>query len=134
MAFSLWPARKHRKMACSGCLKNCLQPLVDDEAPGSNKETKHRWNQATKTYSQATTNAKNKWLTSEAKKVDQMRPDQKGAWEAIFRLQDCLDSHHKSICNTKMRHPNGQLAKTDEESAEILKNFFSDNVFGRTFP
>ena len=63
-----------------------------------------------------------------------MQPDPKGAWEAIFRLRDGLEGHHKNICNTKIRRPNGQLAKTDEESAEILKHFFSDNVFGRTSP
>ena len=83
------------------------------------KETKHRWNQATKTYAQATTNAKNKWLTSEAKKVDQMRPDPKGAWEAIFRLPDGLDGHHIDICNTKMRI---QIDNLQKQTKKVLRS------------
>ena len=68
--------------------------------------------------------AKEKWQEKKATEVHQMRYDPKNAWKAVRELQEGISQHHVKPTIMKMRKENGELARTDEENAEVMGPHF----------
>eukprot|EP00978_Attheya_sp_CCMP212_P009820 scaffold23398_cov58-Attheya_sp.AAC.4 len=72
--------------------------------------------------------AKVKWYEDRAEEIRAMYFDPKNAWKAIKEIRDGFEGHHKAQSDLKMRKPNGEIATSDAESADMTSAHFKKGV------
>jgi hypothetical protein len=74
--------------------------------------------------------AKNSWLVERSENIAKMKSSPVRAWENISELQEGFEGHHRPLTYSALRRPDGSIAQTDEEKAEVQRDyhgsFFND--------
>ena len=117
---------------------NYLFPLINSRNKAFNnwskkpnqQSLKSNLNDSRKKLRKAISKAKNDWVESLVKKLNESedKHDPKEAWTTINQINQNLFGHHKKPIDMNFNKPDGSLAKTDAENLQEITNHFY-NVF-----
>jgi hypothetical protein len=70
------------------------------------------------------------FLVERSENIAKMKSSPVRAWENISELQEDFEGHHRPLTYSALRRPDGSIAQTDEEKAEVQSeyhgSFFND--------
>eukprot|EP00978_Attheya_sp_CCMP212_P021094 scaffold61228_cov46-Attheya_sp.AAC.2 len=87
-------------------------------------KARERYKEARSNLKREIKKAKVKWYEDRAEEIGAMNFDPKNAWKAIKEIRDGFEGHHKAQSDLKMRKPNGEIATSDAENADVMSTHF----------
>ena len=88
------------------------------------EKQKEQCQNARKSVKIAVKDANKAWLQSEADKISMMNFQPLRAWNAIKKITNGLQGHHKKAVKAQLQQTNGILATSDEENCEAIRAHF----------